>query len=63
MFLSLTVQQQAPSISQDPEDIILSASGQTASFSCLGSGQPTPTFTWLHNGQAVSTSSPQVSYA
>ena len=41
---------QPPSILQHPTDVILASAGLTATFTCSASGEPTPTFTWTHNG-------------
>ena len=43
-----------PSITQQPTDTVV-APGTTATFTCSASGQPSPTFSWYHDGTQLST--------
>ena len=44
-----------PMITEHPSDLTV-VSGTTASFTCVASGQPSPTFSWHHDGVEVTLS-------
>ena len=57
---TLTAPPAAPSILQHPSDLIVAAS-QTATFTCVSSGEPPPTVAWTLDGVPLDPASGQVS--
>ncbi len=56
MFFVLATPQ-APMITEDPVNVVVSSAGQNATLSCSASGVPLPTYSWSLNDVTVTGSS------